>query len=47
MEFSVIGAMAVFGQQLGKQVPTSTDMNTTIEGWCFLCGPCQDVISEG
>jgi hypothetical protein len=38
---------AVYGQQLGKRVPTATDTNATIEGLCFLCGPCRDVMRKG
>jgi hypothetical protein len=27
-------------QQLGKHIPTATDMNATTEEQCFLCGLC-------
>jgi hypothetical protein len=38
---------AISGQRLGKHIPTTTDVNATIEELCFLCGPCRDVISKG
>jgi hypothetical protein len=37
---------AISGQWLGKHISAATDMNTT-EQLCFLCGPCQDIISKG
>jgi hypothetical protein len=37
----------VYEQRLGKQVPASTDTNATTQELCFLCGPCQNVISKG
>jgi hypothetical protein len=36
---------AISGQQFGKHIPVATDLNTTIEELCFLCGLCQDVVS--
>jgi hypothetical protein len=39
--------MAISGQLFSKHIPKATDMNATIEQWCFLCGPYQDVISKG
>jgi polyferredoxin len=37
---------AVSGQWLSKHVLATTDMNTTLQELCFLCGLCQDVISK-
>jgi hypothetical protein len=47
--FSVVRAAAVSGQWLGKHSPATTDTNATtellLETACFLCGPCEDVIT--
>jgi hypothetical protein len=37
---------AVSEQRLGKQVPAETDTHTTIEEWCFRCGPCQGITKK-
>jgi hypothetical protein len=47
MVFSVVRAVTISGQQLSKHIPAATDTNAAIEEQCFLCGPCQDVISKG
>jgi hypothetical protein len=46
MVFSAVHTVAVSEQWLGKQVPVTMDMNTTIEERCFLCGLCQDVATR-
>jgi hypothetical protein len=43
--FSVVRAVAVSGQRLGKHVPRTTDTDGAIERR-FICSPCRDVISR-
>jgi hypothetical protein len=38
--------MTTARERLSKHVPAATDMHVTDE-WCFLRGPCWDVISKG
>jgi hypothetical protein len=44
--FSLVRAVVVSGQQLGKYIPAATDMNATIEERCFLGGLYREVITR-
>jgi uncharacterized CHY-type Zn-finger protein len=36
----------ISGQQLSKHIPAATNLHATIEERCFLCGPCQEVVTR-
>jgi hypothetical protein len=45
MVFSVVCSMVVAVQWCSKHISVAMNPPVMIEEMCFLCGPCQDVIS--